>query len=41
VVEEAIREAWHAVLQQLIDALIDSMPSQIKAVKTAKGWYTK
>jgi hypothetical protein len=36
-----IRLAWHAVPQQSIDGLIDSMDNRLRAVIKAKGWYTK
>jgi transposase len=40
-VQEAIQEAWWAILQEAIDHLIDSMLRRIEAVYRARGWYTK
>jgi len=37
----AIREAWEAIGQEVIDDLIKSMEARVKAVIKAKGWYTK
>jgi transposase len=36
-----IREAWWAVPQELIDKLILSIPNRVRALRKAKGWYTK
>jgi hypothetical protein len=36
-----IVDAWNAVPQELIDKLILSMPRRLKALRKAKGWYTK
>ena len=35
------RNCWKAIPQAKIDGLIDSMRRQLKAVKKARGWYTK
>jgi hypothetical protein len=39
--KEWIREAWWAVPQSLIDTLILSVPNRVRALRKAKGWYTK
>lgn len=36
-----VEVAWEAINQRLIDRLIDSMGRRLRAVKRAKGWYTK
>lgn len=33
--------AWEAIPQGLIDKLVDSIPTRLRAVKKARGWYTK
>ena len=38
---EAVQTAWKGIPQDSIDKLIDSMEKRLKAVKVAKGWYTK
>jgi len=37
----ALKAAWWAVPQVLIDSLIDSMPRRYHAVRRNRGWYTK
>ena len=37
----AIQHAWESIPQEKIDSLILSFPRRIKAVKKAKGYYTK
>lgn len=39
--KRCIRLAWWDISQEYIDSLIDSMPRRLKAVKKARGWYTK
>jgi transposase len=39
--KEMLRIAWNAIPQELIDRLINSIPRRLKAVRKAKGWYTK
>jgi transposase len=39
--ERRIRLAWEAIPQDVVDRLIDSMPRRLRAVKNARGWYTK
>lgn len=34
-------DAWWAVEQDLIDRLVDSVPRRLRAVRRARGWYTK
>lgn len=34
-------DAWWAVEQDLIDTLVDSVPRRLRAVRQARGWYTK
>ena len=36
-----LRAAWWAIDQGWIDRLIDTMPNRLRAVKKARGWYTK
>ena len=36
-----VREAWWAIPQEKIDALIRSIPRRLAAVRRAHGWYTK
>jgi hypothetical protein len=36
-----IKVAWEGIDQRMIDRLIDSMGRRLRAVKRAKGWYTK
>jgi hypothetical protein len=36
-----LKEAWHAVDQDFIDKLIDSIARRLTAVKKARGWYTR
>ena len=38
---DAIQRAWEALDQEVIDHLIESVTRRIRAVKKAKGWYTK
>jgi hypothetical protein len=37
----ACKEAWFALPQELLDKLVMSMEKRLKAVRKAKGWYTK
>ena len=37
----ACKEAWKLIDPEVLNALIDSMPTRIQAVITAEGWYTK
>ena len=37
----ALKAAWCAVPQALIDGLINSMPKHYQAVRRNRGWYTK
>ena len=39
--EDALKAAWWAVPQSLIDKLIRSMPRRLRAVRKARGYYTK
>lgn len=39
--KEMLRVAWEAIDQSLIDQLIDSVERRLRAVKRARGWYTK
>jgi transposase len=39
--KRAIKVAWWAIPQAMIDSLIDSVPRRIEAVHKARGWYTK
>jgi hypothetical protein len=39
--ERMLTVAWEAIDQRLIDKLIASMERRLRAVKRAKGWYTK
>jgi hypothetical protein len=36
-----IREAWIQIPQELIDTLVLSCPNRLRALRKAKGWYTK
>ena len=36
-----IREAWEAIPQDLIDKLLLSAPNRVRALRKAKGRYTK
>jgi hypothetical protein len=36
-----IKEAWDRLDQGVIDRLILSMPRRVRALRRAKGWYTK
>ena len=36
-----IVDAWEAIPQELIDTLILSIPRRLRALRKAKGWYTK
>lgn len=36
-----LREAWWVIDQACIDGLIRGMPRRLRAVKKARGWYTK
>jgi hypothetical protein len=38
---DALNKGWDAMKQSLIDGLIKSMDSRVKAVIAAKGWYTR
>jgi hypothetical protein len=38
---EAIREAWEAMPDEKLAALVASMPKRIEAVIQAGGWQTK
>jgi len=38
---DALKAAWWAVPQSLIDKLIRSMPRCLRAVRKARGYYTK
>jgi hypothetical protein len=37
----ASKEAWLALPQELLDTLVMSVEKRLKAVRKAKGWYTK
>jgi transposase len=37
---EAAKEAWHAIPQQILRNLSDSMPRRVKDIIKAEGWYT-
>ena len=39
--KEKLRAAWWAIDQGQIDRLIEGLPRRLRAVKKAKGWYTK
>ena len=39
--KKAILEEWEQIPQEAIDNYITSLPRRYKAVKLAKGWYTK
>jgi len=39
--EEACKEAWKVLPQELLDSLIGSMTKRIETCITAKGWHTK
>jgi len=41
VVADALKAAWKAVPQALINGLIRSMPNRVHALRAARGWYTK
>jgi hypothetical protein len=36
-----IKEAWVQIPQELIDTLVLSCPNRLRALRKAKGWYTK
>ena len=36
-----VRQAWWAIPQEKIDALIKSIPRRLAAVRRAHGWYMK
>ena len=38
---EILNISWEAIPQELIDRLINSVPWRLKAVRKARGWYTK
>jgi transposase len=38
---ERLPEAWDAIKDDVLSALVDSMPQRCQAVIEAKGWYTK
>jgi hypothetical protein len=38
---QAAEDAWHALPQELMQQLVDSMERRIRAVIKAKGWQTK
>jgi hypothetical protein len=37
----ALQESWEALLENLFDKLVEFMQQRVRAVKKAKGWYTK
>jgi hypothetical protein len=37
----ALQEAWTLIGKDLMNTLIESMPSRVKACKDASGWHTK
>ena len=37
----ALQEGWQALPENLFENLIKSIQQRVKAVKKAKGWYTK
>ena len=37
----ALQEAWEALPEDYFAKLIESMPHRVKAVRKAKGWYTR
>jgi hypothetical protein len=39
--EEALCKAWDALLDELFESLVESMPRRIAACIKAKGWHTK
>jgi hypothetical protein len=39
--KEWILDAWEHIDQAFIDNLLDSVPRRRKAVRDARGWYTK
>ena len=39
--EEVLQEVWYSQGQELVDALINSMPRQVQAVMEANGGWTK
>ena len=38
---EVLQQVWYEIGQDLIDALIESMPRRVQAVIEAKGGWTK
>jgi transposase len=37
----ALQEGWEALPEDFFTRLVESMQRRVKAVKKAKGWYTK
>jgi hypothetical protein len=37
----ALQGGWEALPEDLFEKLVESMQRRVKAVKKAKGWYTK
>ena len=37
----ALQEAWEALPEDFFTRLIESMPQRVRAMRKAKGWYTK
>lgn len=40
-IEEAAKEAWHAIDERVLRNLCDTMPHRVQAILLADGWYTK
>ena len=41
VLEERLKKVWLEIGPDVLEGLILSMPSRVKALYKAKGWYTK